>query len=81
MNFLKKLKSPLNIALCIVTAILFITLLTSLCLWIAYAHCPADMSCPAQTAKDICNTVLPLIGIFVMCIIISVRSTPKHGNR
>ncbi len=80
-NCLKKLKSPLNIALCIVTAVLCITLLAALCFWISYASCSSDANCPAQTAKDVCNVVLPLIGICVMCIIISVRSTPKHGKR
>ncbi len=69
---MKSLKSPFNIVLCVLTALLCVALLASIVLWAVYADRPSDGA--ALAARDVCNMVLPLIGICVMLIVISVRS-------
>ena len=69
------MKKTLGVVLYIITAVLCVTLISSLIIWFTVERCAADICSEVIFARDIVVATIPLIGICVMFIIINFRNS------
>lgn len=76
------LKKFLGILLYVITAVLCVTLISALIIWLTVDRCAPDVCSEFIFARDVVVATIPLIGICVMFIIINFRNTRhfEHGD-
>ena len=75
------MKKTLSIVLYTITAILCVTLISALFIWLNSDRCAADICSEIIFARDIVVATIPLIGIFIMLIIINNRKSRGFEER